>query len=334
MPPDIDYSEAIRELRAARSVVITAHVKPDGDALGSAAALRRWLLSLGKTVRIIVPTSPAPKYVFLDPDRIVQVAGRDVDLETLDRPDIVCIVDTCTRLQLEGMEALVEHSGAPVLAIDHHHTQDPLADFLVVDSSAAATAVIVYRLLLEAGATIDPEMAMFLLSGLATDTDWFRLATVDPTVFRLAADLVEAGAKPHLVFDAMYMSDEFPKVLLRGRGIEGLRLALEDRVAIMRLPRALFRELGADIGDTENLITECMKVRGVQVGVMMVETSDDEVRVSLRSRPPIDVLRVVKEFGGGGHLRAGGARLRGSMDDAERRLLASIAVSLDAAINP
>jgi bifunctional oligoribonuclease and PAP phosphatase NrnA len=327
----IDYSEAIRELRAARSVVITCHVKPDGDALGSASALRRWLVAQGKTVRIIVPTSPAPKYVFLDPDRIIEVAGRDVDLETIERPDLVCLVDTCTRLQLEGMEALVEHSGAPVLAIDHHHTQDALADFLVVDATAAATAIIIYRLLLQAGAEIDARTATDLLSGLATDTDWFRLATVDPTVFRLAADLVEAGAKPHLVFDALYMSDEFPKVLLRGRGIESLHLALDDRVAVMRLPRSLFRELGADIGDTENLITECMKVRGAVVGVMLVETEDDEVRISLRSRPPVDVLCVAKEFGGGGHLRAAGARFTGSLDQAEKNILASVAVSLDTA---
>ena len=132
----------------------------------------------------------------------------------------------------------------------------------MVDTDAAATAVIIYRLLLAAGAPIDPETATYLLAGLATDTDWFRLATVDPVVFRLAADLVEAGAKPCDVFDALYMSDEMTKVLLRGRAIESLHLALEDRVAVMRLPRSLFRELGADIGDTENLITECMKIRG------------------------------------------------------------------------
>ena len=176
-----------------------------------------------------------------------------------------------------------------------------------------------------------PASATYLLAGLGTDTDWFRLATVDPVVFRLAADLVEAGAKPCDVFDALYMSDEMTKVLLRGRAIESLHLALEDRVAVMRLPRSLFRELGADIGDTENLITECMKIRGAVVGVMLVEADEDEVRLSLRSRPPINVLRVAKEFGGGGHLRAAGARLTGSLDAVEKQVLASIAVSLAAA---
>jgi bifunctional oligoribonuclease and PAP phosphatase NrnA len=329
MAPDSHYAEAIRLLRQAGSVVITMHVKPDSDALGSAAALRHWLLAQGKTVRVIVPTSPAPKYAFLDPDRVVQVAGRDVDLRQLPAPDLVCTVDTCTWGQLEGMEPLIEHSGAPVLAIDHHQTQDALADFLLVDAAAPATAVIMHRLLQQAGATIDATLATYLLAGLGGDTDWFRLATVDPAVFRLAADLVAAGAKPYEVFDHLYMSDEMAKVQLKGRAIELMEFALDDRVVVMRLPRSLFRELGADIGDTENLITECMRVRGVSVGVMLVETEGEEIRISLRSRPPVNVLQVARGFGGGGHLRAAGARLNGSMDAVIKKVLVSVARSLD-----
>jgi bifunctional oligoribonuclease and PAP phosphatase NrnA len=334
MPPDIDHSEAIRELRAARSVVITCHVKPDGDALGSMAALRRWLLGLGKTVRMIVPSSPSPKYAFLDPDGVLQVAGRDVDLHTLPAPDLVCMVDTCSWLQIEGMEPLVSHSGAPVLAIDHHRTQDALADFLLVDGDAVATVVIIHRLLLEAGAAIDPLTATYLFAGLASDTDWFRLATVDAATLRLAADLVEAGARPCDLYDRLFMSDEMPKALLRGRAIETLHFALDDRVVVMRLSRNLFRECGADIGDTENLINECLRVRGARVGIMLVETTGDDVRVSFRSRPPVDILRVAKEFGGGGHLRAAGAKLTGRLDDVEAKVLAAVAKTLADADRP
>lgn len=329
MARDIDYQNAITELRRANRVAMTCHVKPDADALGSMAALRRWLLTLGKTVEVIVPTAPPPKCVFLDPDGVLKVAGRDVDLRKMPPPDLVCVVDTCTWLQLKGMEPLVGDSGAPVLAIDHHRTQDPLADFSLVDPEAAGAVVIVHRLLVEAGATIDAQTATFLLAGLVADTDWFRLPNVIPDTFRLAADLVEAGASPHEIFEALHQSDELTKMLLLGRALETLHAALDGRVMIMRLSRALFREVGADIGDTENLINECMKVRGGKVGVLLVEADDDEIRLSLRSRPPINVMQVAQRFGGGGHHRAAGARMTGTLDRAEAEVIAALAEILD-----
>jgi len=328
---DSDYREAAALLRQAGRVVMTTHVKPDADGLGSMAALKRWLRGLGKAAEIIVPTPPPPRYAVLDPDRSVKVAGRDVDLASLDPPDLVCVVDAGTWQQLAGMEPLVGQSGAPVLIIDHHRSHDVPADRLLVDPEAVAAAEIVYRLLKEAGAAIDAETALYLFAGLVADTDWFRLATVRPETFHLAAALVEAGARPNVVHDKLHLSDDLTKVQLLGRAIETLRPALDGRVMVMRLTQALFREIGADIGDTENLINECMKVRGTQVGVMLVEADGDEIRVSLRSRPPVDVLRVAERFGGGGHHRAAGARLQGPIDRASTRVIEAVRETLDAA---
>ncbi|MCX5682749.1 MAG: DHH family phosphoesterase, partial [Planctomycetota bacterium] len=226
MARDIELPEVVAELRRARTIVMTAHVKPDGDALGSIAALRRWLRSQGKTVHVVVPSAPPAKYDFLDPDKAVKTAGRDLDLASLPQPDLVCILDVNTWLQLPGMEPLVADSGAPVLAIDHHRTNDSLATVQFADPSAPATASIVYRILMEAGATIDAETATALFVGIAMDTDWFRLASTDPETFRLAATLVEAGARPHEVYDHVYMEEELGRIRLRGRAIEKLRPAL------------------------------------------------------------------------------------------------------------
>jgi len=325
------YPEAIDQLRRARRLVLTTHAKPDADGLGSIAALRRWLLSLGKTVEVIVPTPPPQKYSCMDPDRAVKVAGRDVTLGALAPFDLVGVIDTGTWQQLPGMEPLVADSGAPVLVIDHHRSQDVPADFLLVDPEAVATAEMVYRLLAEAGAAIDAQTATYLFAGLVADTDWFRLATVRPETFQLAAALVAAGARPNEVHDKLHLSDDLTKVQLLGRAIETLSPALDGRVMVMKLTRALFREIGADIGDTENLINECMKVRGTQVGVMLVEADGDDIRLSLRSRPPVDVLRVAEHFGGGGHHRAAGARLAGSIDDVEAKVLEAVRQALEQA---
>jgi len=328
MAKDIDYETAIAELRRARRIALTTHTKPDGDALGSIAALRRWLLAQGKTVEVILP-SPAPsKYAFLDPDGVWKTVGRDVDFRTFPAPDLVCILDTCTWLQLSGVEPLLHYSCVPILAIDHHRTQDALADFLLADPDAAATAVLIHRLFVKTSAALDSETAAYLFAALASDTDWFRLPSVDAEILRLAASLVEAGAQPSAIHENLFLNDDLSKVRLLGRAIETLRTALDGRVTLMRLTQALFRESGADVGDTENLINECMKVRGTQVGLLLIESDKDEVRVSLRAKPPIDVLSVAEHFGGGGHRRAAGARLKGSLDQVEAAVLATVAGAL------
>jgi len=326
---DIGLPEVVAELRRARTIVMTAHVKPDGDALGSIAALRRWLLSQGKTVHVVVPSEPPARYAFLDPDKAFKTAGRDLDLASLPQPDLVCILDTNTWLQLPGMEPLVADSGATVLVIDHHRTCDNMATVQFSDPSAPATASIVYRVLVEAGAEIDRETAMYLFVGLAMDTDWFRLATTDAGLLRMAAALVEAGARPHEVFDHLYMEEELGRMRLRGRAVEKLRPALGGRVIVMRLTNNMFHEFGIDLGDTENLINECMRVRGSLVGVMLVEAARGEVRVSLRCRPPVNVLPVAEKFGGGGHHRAAGAKMTGTLDRVEAQLVEAIREALE-----
>ena len=324
MASDAEYRAAADALRRAGSVALTTHVKPDADGLGSTAALRRWLLDAGKTADVIVPTPAPAKYGFLDPDGAVKVAGRDVDLSAIEAPDLVVVSDTATWQQLDGMQPLVAESGAPVLVIDHHRTVDPLADMTLVDIDAAATVVIVHRLLTELGAAIDSLTAGYLFAGLAGDTDWFRLPNVTPETYRLAASLVEAGANPTEIHASMHLSDGLPKLRLWGRAVETLHPALGDRVMVMHLTRAMFRETGADIGDTENLINECMRVRGTRVGVMLVETEGDEVRVSLRCTPGTNILKVAEQFGGGGHIRAAGARDTGPLDQVEARVLAAV----------
>jgi len=319
----VDYAEAIAQLRRAQSIALTTHVKPDADALGSIAALRRWLVGLGKTVTVVVPTAPPPKYDFLDPDGAVRAAGRDVDPAAVARPDLVCILDTGTWQQLEGVEPLVR-SGAPVLVIDHHRTIDVPADFQLSDPSAPAAAVLVYHLLREAGAAIDAETATCLFVGLALDTDWFRLPTTDGEILRLAAALVDAGAQPADIYDRLYLSEELGRMQLRGRAVETLHPALEGRVHIMRLTQEMFRQYGVDTNDTENLINECMRVQGGQVGVMLVEAPGGEIRASLRCRPPLSILPVAEQFGGGGHRRAAGFRIRASLEDAEARILEAL----------
>ena len=328
MLPRENFQHAIEELRRAKRVVLTTHVKPDGDAMGSIAALRRWLLAEGKQVETIVPTPVPTRYAFLDPDGAVQVAGRDVDPAAIERPDLVCLVDTGTWQQLAGVEALVKEAQR-VLLIDHHRTQDVRCQVAIVDTDAPATATLVHDLLIVAGAAIDEETATYLFSGLAMDTDWFRLPTSGAETLRLAAQLVEAGAKPNLLYEQLYWNNDLAKMHLAGLAVAGLCPALGGRVMVMRLTQSMFRQTATGADDTENLINECMKVRGVQVGILLTDGENGHVRVSLRSRPETDILKVAERFGGGGHRYAAGARVQGNLEAVEAQVLAAVGQALD-----
>ena len=328
MIPDSLYQTAIERFRQAPSVALTTHVNGDADGLGAVAALRQWLLDLGTQVDVVLPTTPGEKYAFLDPEGAFRVAGRDVDLVKMDPPALVCIVDTCTWQQLEGVEALTQAPGAEVLVIDHHRTRDSVADLELIDPEAAAAVVLVHRLLTLAGAEIDARIATALFVGLVGDTDGFRLPNVSPETLRLAADLVEAGARPWDIHERLNLSDRLAKLHLWGRGIETLHLACDGRAAVLHLTRAMLDSVGAQPGDTEGLINASLQVQGVKVGVMLAETENGNVRVSLRSAPGIDVLQVAEQFGGGGHTRAAGARTAGPLEEAEARVLSAVAAVL------
>ncbi|MFO8013311.1 MAG: bifunctional oligoribonuclease/PAP phosphatase NrnA [Phycisphaerae bacterium] len=326
--PDSLYQEAIERFRQAPSVALTTHVNGDADGLGSLAALRRWLLDLGTRVDVVLPTAPGETYAFLDPEGAFLVAGRDVDPAAMDPPALVCIVDTCTWQQLEGVEGLVQAAGAEVLVIDHHRTRDAVADLELVDPEAAAAVVLVHRLLTLAGADIDARTASALFVGLVGDTDGFRLPNVGPETFRLAGDLVEAGADPWAVHERLNLSDRLQKLHLWGRAAQTLHLACDGRVAVLHVTRAMLEAVDAERSDTEGLINTSLQVRGVRVGVMLRETEDGAVRVSLRSVPGVDVLQVAERFGGGGHTRAAGARTAGPLQEAEARVLEAVGAAV------
>lgn len=332
MIPDSLYQTAIDCLQQADRIVLTTHVKPDADGLGALSALRRWLLAQGRQVEVILPTPPPDRYGFLDPDGAFRVAGRDLDVAAVPAPDLVCIVDTGTWQQLEGLEPLVAESGAEVLVVDHHATQDPLADVSLVDTEAAAAVMPVYRLLRFAGAAVDATMARDLYLGLVGDTDGFRLPNVGPEVHRLAAELVEAGAKPWDVHARLSESDGLAKFHLWGRIMQTLHAVLGGRATVLHVTREMFRDTGAMPGDTESVINLTLRVRGARIGVLLAETDEDnDIRVSLRSVPGVNVLQVAEHFGGGGHVRAAGARLRGTIDEAEAQVLEVVRAVLDEA---
>ncbi|MBN2584678.1 MAG: DHH family phosphoesterase [Planctomycetes bacterium] len=319
------YDRAWRMICDAQRVLMTTHVKPDGDGMGALAALAEHLCREGKTVRVVLPSAPGLKYRCVPGFDRFEVLGQTATVEAVEGQwDLVLVADTCTWGQLDGLRDLIERHEGRLLVIDHHVTRDELKQQELIDETAAATGQIVMRLLESQGATVTPTMAKALFISLVSDTGWMRFPNVTPEVLRMAARLMELGAEPSPIYEELYQSESPAKMALIREALTTLTICDEGDVAWFWLTPEMFARTGAVAADTENIIDECQRTAGVIVGLLFVEEADGTVRVSLRSKRQVDVARVAGQFGGGGHARAAGCRLRTPLAEARRDVLAAV----------
>jgi phosphoesterase RecJ-like protein len=166
-------------------------------------------------------------------------------------------------------------------------------------------------------------MALFL--GIASDTGWFQFSNTRPYTLRLAARLMEAGVNTDRMYQLLYQNERAERVALQTRAQQSLELLLDNRLAVMRVGKIDFEQTRANVPDTENLINIPLQIRAVEVSILLVEPKDfGPVRVSLRSKGQVDVARFAEQFGGGGHARASGLKLEGTLDQAHDRVIAAM----------
>jgi phosphoesterase RecJ-like protein len=312
--------EAADRIRNAHSILLACHVRPDADALGSLLAMLLGLEQLGKSVRAVSPDGVPELYRFL-PDWKRVSGGGDSIAEV--RYDLAIGLDCDGSDRLGSAESPVL-SAAAVIDIDHHTGPDPFGDVQLVDPTAAATGELVYELLRELGVRITPEIAVCLLAAILTDTGSFRYTNTSARTFRIAADLLDAGAHPGPIFEAVYGSRPYGSSRLLGRLLQRLERSEDGRIVWAALSREDFRALGVEMDATEGFVDQVRMVEGGEVALFFREEPAGEVRVSLRSRGAVNVARVAAEFGGGGHVPAAGCTLPGPLETAVRRVVDAV----------
>lgn len=325
---NVNFQKAIQLIDKSSKILITTHTRPDGDACGCLAAMRDALVSLGKKVKLLL-LSPIPEwYEFLFAEK-VPVLGEDSDVKKLidgefGSFDLIIIVDTNSFSQLPRFDRYLKQAGKPILVIDHHATSDGIGDVELVDSSAAATGLIVLEFLKYAGCSMTEKIAQALFVAVATDTGWFQYGNTDSRVYRSCAELLDAGAKPAELYDKLYHNFSEERFRLMLRMLNSLELDFGGRYASQQLTREDFKQTGASYKDTENLINECHRISTVQVSALFVELKDGRIRCSLRSRVAIDVSKIASKFGGGGHPNAAGTYLPGPLENAKNLIFTEV----------
>ena len=315
LPPE--QKRAIELIRSSKRVYIGTHIRPDGDALGSMLGLALALEECGKRTAALCAFPAPDSYRFLP-------AHERVSSRPPDWPADLGIVVDCDGISRLG-DLQEAFAGLPhLIDIDHHSTDQSFGEVSLVHPSAAATAEIVYTLLCRLGAAIDADIATCLYTGILADTGRFSHANTSAASLAIAAKLVRAGARPHHVARKLYEERSLEATHLLGLALSRLSRDHDGEVVSAILTRADFVETGADGADTEGIIDHLRAIGGPQIALLLVETEDDCVRVSLRSDGRVDVSAIAYAFGGGGHAGAAGCTLPGNARAAKSAMLAEI----------
>lgn len=322
-----DYCAAATWLRSHKRVVLLAHQRPDGDALGALTGTSLLARALGvePDVRLFDPLSD--RYAILH----AMTNFRPFDAEAFTQCDGVLIVDTCSLSQLEPARAALP-GAPPTLVLDHHITRDDIGtrpgDLRLIDEAASAASLLAAEWIHCAKLPLTPELATALFVGIASDTGWFRHSNTDARTLTAASELVAAGARPAAIYDSLYHRDPVGRLRLAARALASLDLRADGKLAVMTLRKEDFAAAGADETMTEDLVNEAVRLKGTEATLLLIERPDGSVRANLRSKTWLDVAQLAAQFGGGGHARAAGARPNGSWNEVAPRVIEATEAAL------
>ena len=328
-----------RELRAARSVLVTTHQKPDGDALGSVLAVVRACQAVGVAAEgWVVDPCEGNLRSFEGSSCVVHVHPRKPELPRGDH-DLVVVVDTGAWTQLEVIAPWLRERHAQVIGFDHHARGDFVAARRVVDVGCGSCTALLARLVDAMGVSLAAgadergrgSIAEALYMGLATDTGWFRFPNARAAEFALAARLLEAGVDKDAMYQQIEQSSRAERVELQACALSSLEMLSAGRVALMRLRAADFAETGAMLEETAGIVNIPMEIAAVRASILVVEDAQAGIiKLSFRSKPAddsgsfIDVNELAARFGGGGHVHAAGAKQQGTLDEVVSRVRTAI----------
>jgi len=316
-----EFAGIVRHLQQGRRFVITSHQRPDGDAIGSAVAMALALQACGKEATVVMDAVPPPflqPFPAVDRIRVATDAGEACD---------GALVMECSSLERTGVTGL---DRSPVLNIDHHPGNTRYGALNWIDESAAACGEQVFSLIEALGVSLTPEMATHVYLAVLTDTGSFHFSHITPRTFAIAQATVHAGADPEWIARTHYESSTLARVRIFGAVLNDMHLDASNRVAALTITRQLAHAAGGTYDDTEGLINFPLTVKDIQAVLFFKEQAPGDWRVSLRSKGAVDVGRVARRFGGGGHRNAAGCTATGDLETLQATFLALVGDEVEA----
>lgn len=319
----MQFKDIKEEILKAEKIGLSFHTSPDGDAIGSTLGLLGGLRYLGKDAYVI------SRDVISDNFSYIAFSG-EVDgtvCEPKQGTDLVIVLD-CGNV--ERISADLSNYNGKVINLDHHISNENYGVINYVDPSAAATCELSYLLMKELGIdfrskteeTINISKAIY--TGIVTDTGSFRHSNVTKRTHNIAAELIENGIDNSKIHSSLFDNKPFEKVKLMGSVLSNIKLELDNKVAVLEIPKGMLEEFNLPNADTSDIISIGLGIKGVEVSMLLKEV-EEGVKTSLRSKKDVDVRNVAERFGGGGHVKASGAMQKGiGLEEARENLLKAL----------
>jgi len=301
---------AAEKILAAERILVVSHVRPDGDAVGSLLALGLGLLSLDKQVVMVSPDGIPPRYQFLPGSELILSRLRG-------KVDLAVAVD-CGSIEQLGPLARVFRSTKDTIQIDHHDFADGFCRHLVADTDAAAVGEIIYYFLKLLGVKITPVIATCLLTSIIVDTGSFRFSNVRSATFRICADLLEQGVDLKYLLEEAYWKKTETTMRLEALCVNLMRFERNGKVVWSYVRQNDFKKVSGLLADVDGVADDLRSIEGVKIAVLFRETSDGMCRISLRSAAGINVAKVARHFGGGGHYNSSGCMIMNTRSNRDK----------------
>jgi len=289
--------------------VITTHVNPDGDAIGSELALARLISSFGKNVKII-NHSQTPDYLLfmLNSDSEVLQFSEEIHTNFINQAKIIFVVDLNHLNRTQSLENYIRKSNAEIICIDHHEFPENYANINLIDISSSSTGELIYRLLKHSKIEMNYSFAMPLYVAIMTDTGSFKYERTTSEIHRIVAELLDAGVIPKVIHQNIYDQGSANRIQLLGRAFNSLVVSISGQLAYMKITNSDLKETNSSEEDVEGFVNYTLSIKGVEVGIFFFEL-ETGFKMSFRSATKVPVNKLAAEFNGGGHFFASGARV-------------------------
>jgi phosphoesterase RecJ-like protein len=312
------FNQIIELVEKSKRVLVTSHVDPDGDSIGSQLALKGWLDDLAKEVRVINWGKIPSRYLFLDDKRAIE----DLDSsssKTWDA-DLVFVLE-CPNLERIGKVKELIRKSDKIINLDHHPDNSAFGDLNYINTEASALGEIIYELLFYAGYKLNKEAATQLYSAILTDTGRFRFSNTTPKSLKICAELINRGANPKAINNLIYYNNSESALRLLGFVLQNLEILAEGKISFMVIDQKSLKDFKVSVEDIEGFVDYSLFLKGVEVGVLFRQKDKSLTKVSLRSQNSFDVASLARNFGGGGHRNAAGCTLNHDLNSAKKLIL-------------
>ncbi|MBS4028963.1 MAG: bifunctional oligoribonuclease/PAP phosphatase NrnA [Ignavibacteriales bacterium] len=296
------------------SFILTTHVNPDGDGLGSELAMKHFLQKMGKSISILNHSETPKQYDFLDKTNSELLCFDEKrDATKISSVDCIMILDTNQGNRLRSMEQFVKNSSATKVIVDHHLEPEMFADEYFIDDGFSSTGEIVFNLLdaireEKTDVNFDKQIATELYIAIMTDTGSFRFPRTNIETHLIIAELLSYGVDPTEAFANVYERWSKGRMILLGKALDEMKFAFDNKLAYIVCTKKMFEETQTNVEETDSFTTFPMSIEGV-LGAVLINELDNGVKISFRSKGNIPFNELAKEYNGGGHKNAAGTRV-------------------------